>query len=119
MIYTKQNIIIVYVLMIIVALTLYGLWVASNDPKDEIFEIIMMIMIGIAFVASLFFFPYTAILISVIFVVVLMATLIVNYKSSYPVKKGTVYRNWMLGIGIGSIVPLVLWNWWPWPLELD
>ena len=99
-----------YYILIIASLILYGFWLASNDSKDEIIEIILMIIIGLAFVSG-FFLSFNALyvvtLLPSLYVFVLALTFIRNVIR-HPLVNGIGYRNCMLGLGIASIIPAFL-----------
>lgn len=105
---TKITLLILYIIMILGALGAYGMWLNSNEIKDEIFELICMIFIGFLFLISLYWImahgsvTYPGIAIFLSFVVVAVVSLI---KSN--TLNGTTSRNWMIGLGVGSIIPIL------------
>lgn len=91
------------------ALTAYGMWMKSNDAKDEIFELICLILIGLLFLFSFYHWivlhrsvSYQGLSIFLSFVVVTVVTMI---KSKVQID--TRSRNWALGLGLGSMVPIL------------
>lgn len=105
---TKNALFVLYVIIMLGALSAYGLWMGSNDIKDEIFELVSLIFIGFLFLFGFYRFmmyssvTYPGIIIFLSFVIVTVVSLIKSNTTN-----GTTSRNWMIGLGLSSLIPVL------------
>ena len=124
----KIGLFIMYILMLIGAIISYGFWLGSNNGlcissenfHNEVFNLIMVILIGYIFLFSIYYFiVFGSVTIPgsvnfVMFIIVTIMALTTNtiyYTTESDPNvfniNGILSRNWMMGLGLSSIVPLL------------
>jgi hypothetical protein len=95
---------------------MYGLWLAANPVDNGITQLILLILIGYLFLFSIQWYiifrsaNYPAIISIVMYIALSILTVvqanIVSDGSSLPLN-GYIYRNWAIGLGLGTCVPVL------------
>lgn len=110
---TKIALIVLYVLIMIASITMYGLWLASNNINDEVTQLVLLIILGYLFLSSIQWYVmfeapnYPAIIGIVMFASLTIFTIIQSNMGITSAQNGYIYRNWAIGLGIGTIVPVL------------
>lgn len=111
----KNILFMVYVIMIISAISTYGIWLSANNIHDEWTELAFLILIGCLFLFSLYRFivhrtVICGFVIFILFSIVASITYMkeTNITNSVALSNGTVSRNLMLGLGLGSLIPVLV-----------
>jgi hypothetical protein len=105
---TNIALFVLYVVIMLGALINYGIWMGSNNIRDEIFELVCFLFIGFLFLFSVCQFvvmdsiTYTGLIVFLSFVGV--ATLTLTKPNTM---NGVSNRNLMIGLGISSLIPLL------------
>ncbi len=105
---TKIALFVLYVIMMLSALTTYGMWMGSNNIRDEILELVFFLLIGLSFLFSICqFIVMDPIIYTGSFVFLLFVGMTIITLTQPNTLNGVSNRNLTIGLGIGSLIPVI------------
>jgi hypothetical protein len=94
--------------MMLSALTTYGMWMGSNNIRDEILELVFFLLIGLSFLFSICqFIVMDPIIYTGSFVFLLFVGMTIITLTQPNTLNGVSNRNLTIGLGIGSLIPVI------------